>query len=104
MVGSKTLDMDDFILTIDSDAEDVEVEQIKGKKGLSDEQAALNPDFTFDITGDPYADVLAEHATLNDIVKTGSKPVTIFFIVWFSLLTLFVDATLSRRHYRQTTS
>lgn len=70
---------DGFVMTIDSDAEDIdEVEPVKvpskGKskaidKVLDDENGALNPEFSFDLLGDPYADVLGDQATLVDLVK-----------------------------------
>jgi ATP-dependent RNA helicase DDX27 len=73
--------MDDFVRTIDSDAE-VRSEdefppekQNNAKKQRSDKAIGLNPEFIFDLTGDTYQDVLNEHAALQDVVKSGSKPV-----------------------------
>ncbi|KAI0651840.1 DEAD-domain-containing protein [Trametes meyenii] len=39
-----------------------------------EEAVELNPDFTFDISGDPYADFLDDHLDVHDLVKKGSKP------------------------------
>ncbi|KAI0669913.1 DEAD-domain-containing protein [Trametes maxima] len=39
-----------------------------------EEAVELNPDFTFDISGDPYADFLDNHLDVQDLVKKGSKP------------------------------
>ena len=71
---------DDYIRTIDSDDEvDVTTKTPTKTKGSSAKedvtvQDALNPDFTFDLTGDVYADVLAAGSNLTDLVK-GSKHV-----------------------------
>lgn len=76
---------DDFIRTIDSDAEiasDDDIPQLKQKvagKARPDKGTALNPEFVFDLTGDTYQDILKEHAGLEDIVKSGSKPVSTLF-------------------------
>jgi ATP-dependent RNA helicase DDX27 len=77
--------MDDFVRTIDSDAEigsedafPQEKRKIAGKQRL-DKATGLNPEFVFDLTGDTYQDVLNEHAALEDIVKSGSKPVCRLF-------------------------
>jgi hypothetical protein len=73
--------MDDLVRTLDSDAEDIPVDHSAPKKrgqaaeNLRDEGVALNPDFTFDLTGDIYQDALNENSALQDEVKTGSKPV-----------------------------
>ncbi|PAV22425.1 DEAD-domain-containing [Pyrrhoderma noxium] len=76
---------DDLIMTIDSDAEDVEVEapkDVKPKKSKTssktteelgtDEKDTLNPEFTFDLTGDVYEDVLNGKDSIGDLIK-GSK-------------------------------
>lgn len=61
----------DFVMTIDSDEEEDSTKPTKSKELVDDTQ--LNPDFTFDLHGDPYIDLLED---TNDIVKTGSKPVS----------------------------
>nr|GAT44205.1 DEAD-domain-containing protein [Mycena chlorophos] len=53
--------MDDYILTIDSDVEDA-----SSKK----EDAVLDPDFVFDLSGNPYSQAA-------DIVQQGTKPAPI---------------------------
>lgn len=60
--------MDDYVLTIDSDIE----EDLPPTKSKDD--ADLNPEFIFDLSGDPYADILSNQTALHDIVKGGTKP------------------------------
>ncbi|TDL28452.1 DEAD-domain-containing protein [Rickenella mellea] len=71
--------MADYVMTIDSDVEDAEEILVKpSKKGkgkgteLEEDGTALNPEFTFDLLGDPFADVLGGHGTMEDLVH-GSK-------------------------------
>jgi ATP-dependent RNA helicase DDX27 len=70
--------VDDFIMTLDSGDEEEEVGEIPvpTKKSVTGKEVddSLNPDFTFDLSGDPYVDVVES----GDIVKTGSKPVSSF--------------------------
>lgn len=74
--------LDDFIMTIDSDSEEQQVvpptsskkSGSKSKPG-QEEDAALNPDFTFDLSIDPYADHLEDAYDLRDHVTKGTKPV-----------------------------
>ena len=73
---------DDFITTIDSGDEEVPVpsisKQSKGKQKppeMRDETAALDPTFTFDLTGDAFADVFHEEVTFQDVVRAELKPV-----------------------------
>ncbi|KAG9055772.1 nucleolar DEAD-box protein required for synthesis of 60S ribosomal subunit [Serendipita sp. 407] len=72
--------MDDFIRTLDSDAEDLaenEELQLKEKnkrKGTQEDAGGLNPEFVFDLTGNNYLDILTEQGQQKDIVQTGSKP------------------------------
>lgn len=56
-------------MTIDSDSEDV-----KQTRQTSDD-TKLNPDFIFDVGGDPYVDFSTNSDMVEDLVKTGSKPV-----------------------------
>ena len=63
---------DDFVMTIISDDEDDAAKPSKFK----DDEAQLNPDFTFDLQGDPYAEFLDASSNVEDLVKTGSKPVS----------------------------
>lgn len=71
---------DDFVMTIDSDAEDLPppppIKQAKGKQKVVDDDAQLNPNFTFDVSGDPYSDLLDGPDTVKDLVKSGTKPVS----------------------------
>ena len=86
--------LDDLILTIDSDAEDIEVDESAPgpsrpaskkskskatKDSTTDEKDALNPEFTFDVTGDVYDEVLDKNNVLSDLVK-GSKRVRLHVI------------------------
>ena len=59
--------MSDYILTIDSDTEDIKNDSIDDVK--------LNPDFVFDPAGDPYSEIINKSFGIEDFVKTGSKPV-----------------------------
>ncbi|KAJ7487619.1 DEAD-domain-containing protein [Mycena galericulata] len=60
--------MDDYVLTIDSDVE----ENLPPNKLKDDHD--LNPEFVFDLSGDPYADILGQQTALHDVVKGGTKP------------------------------
>jgi len=71
----------DYIMTIDSEDEEdsvpIDLTDTKKHKSVQNE-ATLNPDFTFDLNaGDVYADVLAEHIGIQDIVQSGAVPVRI---------------------------
>lgn len=64
----------DFVMTIDSDDEDVEPKQTtKSKKDV--EAVQLDLDFVFDPSGDPYTDALETQSDLKDFIKKGSRPV-----------------------------
>ncbi|KAF7969342.1 hypothetical protein HWV62_27671 [Athelia sp. TMB] len=69
---------DDFIMTIDSDEEDISLPLPKISKPTKSqkadtEDAQLNADFIFDLSGDPYADMIGG-SSLHDFVKKGSRP------------------------------
>jgi ATP-dependent RNA helicase DDX27 len=70
--------VNDFIMTMDSDEEQplTSFKESKSRKSqnVDPEDAQLNADFTFDLAGDPYADILGEQ-NLRDLVKKGSRPV-----------------------------
>ena len=84
--------LDDLVMTIDSDAEDAPEVQRKPSKangkpklsnkakvvdeGAPDEKDTLNPEFTFDLTGDIYDDVLSGQDGFGDLIK-GSKKVSL---------------------------
>jgi hypothetical protein len=77
--GLKMAASQDFIMTLDSgDEGEVEEPLLPTKKIAkgSELDDSLNPDFTFDLSGDPYADALGVEG--GDIVKTGSRPVRAF--------------------------
>lgn len=65
------LTMSDYIMTIDSDVEDSP--PVFKNEAIDD--AKLDPDFVFDLAGDPYSDFINKPLGVEDIVKTGSKPV-----------------------------
>jgi hypothetical protein len=69
--------VDDFIMTMDSDVEDVppppEAKSKKTQASVS-EDALLDPEFSFNISEDPYADALG-HPEELDASMHGSKPV-----------------------------
>ncbi|EJF66683.1 DEAD-domain-containing protein [Dichomitus squalens LYAD-421 SS1] len=44
------------------------------KTQTAEEVVELNPDFSFDLSGDPYNDFLNDHIDVQDLVKKGSKP------------------------------
>ncbi|KZW02520.1 DEAD-domain-containing protein [Exidia glandulosa HHB12029] len=73
---------DDFVMTVDSDyeADDAPPEPAKPSRSKSKskgsgegDEVALNPDFTFDPTGDVYADILGEASELNDLLTTRKR-------------------------------
>ena len=65
--------VDDFVMTIESDDEGVANKSSKSKDPVEDAQ--LNPEFTFDLSADPYTDFLDGTSNIQDLVKEGSKPV-----------------------------
>ncbi|KAI8995616.1 DEAD-domain-containing protein [Trametes punicea] len=44
------------------------------KTHTAEEAVELNPEFTFDLSGDPYTEVLDGHLDVQDLVRKGSKP------------------------------
>ena len=72
---------DDFIMTIDSDDEDTLHKPSKTKDVVEDAQ--LDPNFVFDLSGDPYNDFLNDHLDVQDLVKKGSKPVRLKVVCIF---------------------
>ena len=64
--------VDEYVMTIDSDEEDVEPKKLEEKDA---EDVQLDLDFVFDPSGDPYTDTLDAQTVLKDLVKTGSRPV-----------------------------
>jgi hypothetical protein len=82
--------VDDFIMTIDSDVDDQHPLRANKSARNSNSQAVddahLNPEFSFDPSGDAYTDLLNHRNDLRDLVKTGSKPVSSFHPFWPSKL------------------
>ncbi|CAG7851596.1 ATP-dependent RNA helicase drs1; AltName: Full=DEAD box RNA helicase 11 [Serendipita indica DSM 11827] len=72
--------MDDLIRTLDSDVEvesEEEFAQSKGRQKRKEKQedaGGLNPEFVFDLTDATYGQILSEHASLGDVVNSGTKP------------------------------
>ena len=66
-------------MTIDSDTEDIpQPSSSKARKSAASgptEDAQLDPDVVFDLTGDPYNELLGGSVDVEDLVKSGSKPV-----------------------------
>lgn len=58
-------------MTLESDAED---DPVKPDKLPANEDTQLDPEFSFDVTSDPYADILGDSSHIADIVQAGSKP------------------------------
>ena len=67
--------MADYIMTIDSETEE------QPRKALEKDEANFDPEFIFDATGDPYADVINKHSALHDLIQKGSKPVRAKLII-----------------------
>ncbi|KAF9270251.1 DEAD-domain-containing protein [Marasmius fiardii PR-910] len=59
--------MADFIMTIDSDTEEALV------TSKTNEDTHLDPDFTFDVTGDPYFDLEDDRSVSADTLAKGNK-------------------------------
>ncbi|KAF4617460.1 hypothetical protein D9613_006091 [Agrocybe pediades] len=67
--------MSDYVMTIDSDVEDAPLPSTsKSAKNVPVDEAKLDPDFVFDVAGDPYIDLTSNFTGSSDLVKTGSKP------------------------------
>ena len=83
----KEMGLDDFILTIESDDEEV-VEKASKKKStkkatvtvVDDELGALNPEFTFEAAGDAYDEALEAQDSLNGLVKGSKRVRCIYFL------------------------
>jgi hypothetical protein len=77
----------DFIMTIDSDAESDHPNRKPPKSTvIQDEDVPhLNPEFRFDSYNDHYADILDQHKILPDLVKQGSRPVSSFILFQFRI-------------------
>lgn len=62
-------------MTIDSDGEDQPQEHIREK-----DDGKFDPEFVFDVTGDPYVDVIDQENDLHSVVQGGLKPVCVGFV------------------------
>ncbi|KAG7099249.1 nucleolar DEAD-box protein required for synthesis of 60S ribosomal subunit [Marasmius oreades] len=69
--------MDDFIMTIDSDTEDVPV------PSKTNEDAHFDTNFTFDVTIDPYTDLVEDRGVGADTLAKGTRlePISIDDII-----------------------
>jgi hypothetical protein len=73
--------VDDFVMTIDSDDEELYARQAPKSKINDPEAVQLDLDFVFDPSGDPYSDALEARTELKDYIKKGSRPVcTLLFV------------------------
>jgi hypothetical protein len=77
----------DFIMTIGSDDEDMSSSKHAISQNPDHEHAHLNPDFTFDLAGDHYTDILESDS--HDLVKRDSRPVSVLDTECASYLTNF---------------
>lgn len=71
----------DFVMTLDSEDEESPSDAFKRSKKSTAKEAdepQLDPEFTFDMSGDPYTDLLHGGANFVDVVISGSKPVRSF--------------------------
>lgn len=84
----------DYIMTIDSDDEET-----ADASKMAQDEAKLNPEFVFDVVGDPY---LEFGSYTLDLVKSGSKPVysvrsLVENLFTFSQVPISVDDIIARR-------
>jgi len=83
---------DDFVMTLDSEEESPSdtIGRSKHSSAKEADEALLDPAFTFDMSGDPYADLLHGGTDFADVVKSGSKPVRSLNSPSFSLYIVLV--------------
>ncbi|TRM66343.1 P-loop containing nucleoside triphosphate hydrolase protein [Schizophyllum amplum] len=84
--------MSDYLMTIDSDTEEA-VPQKSAKPEADGPQ--LDGGFTFDLTGDSYADILGQNGGFEDVVKEGTKPVRDYIVVIMALRAELLQAPIS---------
>lgn len=96
-------------MTIESDDES-QPQRKDSKKQQVDDAAHLNPDFQFDVAGDPYTDFL-EFSVQQDIVKKISKPVSTTSLMYAVVIHLnrakdpvSVDEIIERRKLKNVSS
>lgn len=92
----------DFIMTIDSDAEDSapdgkaksKIAQTEMKVRVVEESATekdtLNPEFHFDLAGDIYAEVLNGNDALGDLVKGSKRVCSTLIKIYIALIVLLL--------------
>jgi len=89
---------DDFIMTLDSGEESssdaIRPSKHSGAKEADD--ALLDPAFTFDMSGDPYTDLIHGEADFADLVKSGSRPVRSFSALSCSLNVVWLGSSIRR--------
>lgn len=70
---------DDYIMTLDSEEESppdfIRPSKSKHSSAKEADEALLDPAFIFDMSGDPYTDLIQGGADFTDLVKSGSIPV-----------------------------
>jgi hypothetical protein len=67
---------DGFVMTLDSDSEDVP--ELKASRQEEEGGLHLDANFTFDIAGDSHINLVGEGGYSDDLVRKGSKPVRRF--------------------------
>ena len=60
----------DYVMTIESDEEDF---SSKVNSKVDQDETKLDPEFVFDLTGDPYFE-FGSNVLTQDLVQSGSKP------------------------------
>jgi ATP-dependent RNA helicase DDX27 len=71
----------DYVMTIDSDSEDLLVMTRTQPAKLDAEEVDLSPEFVFDVSGDPYIDIVGYDADFEALVQKGSKSVSPLLVV-----------------------
>ncbi|KAG6857580.1 hypothetical protein H0H87_000179 [Tephrocybe sp. NHM501043] len=66
--------MADYVMTLDSDSEEYSLPKPVKASKVDTEDTSLNPEFVFDISGDPYVDIVGQSSQYGDLVKKGTKP------------------------------
>ena len=65
--------LNDFVMTMDSDPEDVS--ESKNSRQMEDGGLHLDVNFTFDISGNTSVNIVDEGNYPDDLIRKGSKPV-----------------------------
>jgi ATP-dependent RNA helicase DDX27 len=91
---------DDFIMTLDSEEEPEPssgaIRPSKHPSAKKADEALLDPAFTFDMSGDPYTDLIQGEADFADLVKSGSRPVRLFGASSCSLNIVWLGSNIRR--------